>query len=37
VACGKGGCQTVTGNNCHVVGRRHGGGDKSTFGKVVCM
>jgi hypothetical protein len=26
-----------TGNNCHVVGRRHGGGDKSTFGKVVCM
>jgi len=37
VACGKGGCQTVTGNNCQVVGRRHGGGDKSTFGKVVCM
>ena len=37
VACGKGGCQTVTGSNCHVVGGRHGGGDKSTFGKVVCM
>jgi chemotaxis protein histidine kinase CheA len=37
VACGKGGCQTVVGSNCHPVGGRRGGGDKSTFGKVVCM
>jgi uncharacterized caspase-like protein len=37
VSCGKGGCQTVVGSGCHAVGGRHGGGQKSTFGKVVCM